>query len=179
MILVRSAGFGGGSAIMAALLLGGVIWWSSRPRPWSENAVTAKPTELYTRQVDEEVRVEFHYAITNHSNTEYTLPSAESGALMRHVPNASSVEKLDGATWDTTIRIPPRQSVSVVFSVPYRLAEFSTSNAQLDTVPTLLGDYVLSAESAQGLAVYRVYSEGRSDFRESEDAHYEKQVSDV
>src|SRR5438034_421906 len=123
IVLLRSAGFGGGFAIIAALMLGGIIWWSNRPKPWSESAVTAKPTELYTRQVDEEVRVEFHYAFTNHTNAEYTLPSADSGALMRHVPNASSVEKLDGASWDTTIRIPPRQSVGVVLSVPYRLGE--------------------------------------------------------
>jgi hypothetical protein len=56
---------------------------------------------------------------------------------MRHVPNASSVEKLDGASWDTTIRIPPHQSVGIVFSVPYRLAEFSTSNEELDTADKL------------------------------------------
>jgi hypothetical protein len=52
MILLRSAGFGGGFAIIAALLLGGIIWWSNRPKPWSENAITAKATELYTRQVE-------------------------------------------------------------------------------------------------------------------------------
>jgi hypothetical protein len=133
IILLRSAAFGGGFAIIAAVLLGAIIWWINRPKPWSNTAVTAKPTELYTRQVDEEVRIEFHYAFTNHTNAEYALPSAESGTLMRHVPNASSVEKLEGATWDTTIRIPPRQSVGVVFSVRYRLAEFSTSNEELDT----------------------------------------------
>ena len=55
IILLRSAGFGGGFAIVAALLLGGIIRWSDRPKPWSERAVTAKPTEIYTRQVDEEV----------------------------------------------------------------------------------------------------------------------------
>jgi hypothetical protein len=103
IILLRSVGFGGGFAVMAALIVGAVVWWAGRPRVWSENAVTAKPTELYTQQVGEEVKVEFHYAFTNHTNTEYTLPSAESGALMRHLPNASSVEKLDGTTWDTTI----------------------------------------------------------------------------
>jgi len=137
IILLRSAGLGGGFAVGAALLLGGIIWWSNRPKPWSEKAVTAKPTELYTRQIGAELRLEFHYAFTNHTNSEYTLPSAESGALMRHVPNASSVEKLDGASWDTTIRIPPGQSVGVVFSVPYRLGEFSTSNEELDTADKL------------------------------------------
>jgi hypothetical protein len=136
-VLLRAAGFGGGFAIVAAILVGGVIWWSNRPKEWSDKSVTAKPTELYTRQIDEEVRVEFHYAFTNNTNIEYTLPSAESGALMRHVPKTSSVEKLDSATWDTTIRIPPHQSVGIVFSVPYRLAEFSTSNEELDTADKL------------------------------------------
>jgi hypothetical protein len=67
-VLLRAAGFGGGFAIIAALLLGGVIWWTDRPKQWSDNSITAKPTELYTRQVDEEVRAEFHYAFTNNTN---------------------------------------------------------------------------------------------------------------
>lgn len=136
-ILLRATGFGGGFAIMAVLLISAVVWWAGRPKAWSENAITAKPTELYTHQVDQEVRVDFHYAFTNHTNTEYTLPSADSGALMRHVPNATSVEKLDGATCDTTIRIPPHQNVSIVFSVPYKLGEFGTSNEELDTADKL------------------------------------------
>jgi hypothetical protein len=133
MILLRSAGVGGGFAVVIALLLGGIAWWLNRPKEWSDKAITAKPTELATRQLDEELRLEFHYALTNHSSAEYTLPSNDMGALMRHVPNGSSVEKLDEAAWDNTIRIPPHQTVGVTFTVPYRLSEFNMSSVQLDS----------------------------------------------
>jgi hypothetical protein len=50
---------------------------------------------------------------------------------MRKLPADSSLEKLDGAVWDSTVRIPPHQSVGIIFSVPYRLSEYSTSAAEL------------------------------------------------
>lgn len=133
IILLKAIGLGAGFALVAGLLLALIVWWNTRPKSWSDTAIAAKPTELYTRLVDEELHVEFHYAFTNNTSTEYSLPSAESGALMRHVPSTASVEKLDGATWDTTVRIPPRQSVAIVFSVPFRLSEFGTSSGELDT----------------------------------------------
>ena len=51
---------------------------------------------------------------------------------MKKLPGESSLEKLDGATWDGTIQIPPKQSVNVTFDVPLELSAYSTSMAELN-----------------------------------------------
>jgi hypothetical protein len=132
VILLRCAGVGGGFAIIAALVLGGIVWWSSRPKPWSSSAITAKPTQLGLQQAGDEVRFEFRYAFTNHTSEEYALPSPEMGALMRKLPKDGSFEKLDGATWDSTIKIPPNQSINISFLMPYKLADFNMMPPDLD-----------------------------------------------
>jgi len=132
MIVLRAAGMGGGFAVVAALLLGGIVWWSNRPKPWSPTSITAKPTRLMMQQVGEEVRFEFRYAFTNHTKEEYALPSSEMGALMRRVPENGSLERMDGATWDSTTRIPPNQTIGVAFMVPYKLSEFNMSSAEFN-----------------------------------------------
>jgi hypothetical protein len=131
IILLRSAGFGGGFAIVGTLLLGGFMWWNSRPKPWSDSAVTAKPAELLMIQTTNELAFRFRYAFTNHTGTEYSLPSAEMGALMRKLPGNSALDKIDRATWDGTIRIPPNQTIAVTFTVPFRFSDYNTSGAEM------------------------------------------------
>ena len=55
VFVLRSAGIGGGFAVVATLLLGGIIWWSNKPKPWSATSVTAKATYLTTQLVGEEL----------------------------------------------------------------------------------------------------------------------------
>jgi hypothetical protein len=131
-VLLRAAGFGGGFAIVAVLVLGAIFWWTSRPKQWSDRSITAKPTQLIMQQTGEELRFEFRYAFTNHTNAEYALPSPDMGALMRKLPKDGSLDKMDGATWDTTIRIPPQQSIGVAFMLPYKSSDYNTSAAELE-----------------------------------------------
>lgn len=131
-MLLRAAAFGGGFAVVASLLLGGAIWLLNRPKQWSDQALTAKPTSLIMQQTGERVRLEFQYALTNHTATEYELPSPDLGALMRKLPNERSFDKMTGATWDGTIRIPPQQSVAVTFVMHYDFSDYNTSAAELE-----------------------------------------------
>ena len=132
MFFPWAVGFGGGFAVVSALLLGAAFWWANRPKPWSDRSITAKRTQLMMQQAGEEQRFEFRYALTNHTNAEYALPSTDLGALMRKLPKDGSLEKVDGATWDSSIKIPPQQTIGVVFLVPYRFSEYNTSAAELE-----------------------------------------------
>jgi hypothetical protein len=91
-IFLKAAGFGAGFGVAASLLLALGIWWSNRPKAWSESGITAKPAELYMIQTTDEVTFQFRYAFTNHTGSEYTLPSADIGALMRKLRDASGSE---------------------------------------------------------------------------------------
>lgn len=132
IILLRAAGFGAAFAVVAALLLGTAIWWMNRPKAWSDRSITAKPTELTMQQTGDELRFEFRYAFTNHTSTEYALPAQDMGALMRKLTKDGSFDKMDGATWDGTIRIPPQQNIVITFAMPYRFADFNTSAAEME-----------------------------------------------
>src|SRR5579859_3795853 len=119
-ILLRSAGFGAGFALIAAVVVGGVVWWQSRPpkqTPWSDSAITAKYTLITLHNEGEELHLSFEYSLTNHTNAPYSLPGILSGTLMRRIPKEASLDKFDSGSWDDTLVIPPGQNFNVKFNV--------------------------------------------------------------
>lgn len=134
-IVLWGVSIGAGIAFALALVIGGVIWWSKRPpKPpvWSETAITAKNTTLTLRNWQNEIHVDFQYALTNHTNNPYSLPPVESGSLMRRMPEDKSLDKFDNATWDSSLVIPPNQTFNVKFAVVYKLSDYDTTSDELE-----------------------------------------------
>ena len=131
--LFASAAFGAGFAIVLAIAASIAVWLAHRPRPWNSTAITAKPTHLVVETAGEELHFRFRYALTNHTGSDYIVVGPENAALMKRIPEDSSLQRLDGATWDDTIRVPAGQSVNVVFDVPVRLADYNTTAADLNS----------------------------------------------
>jgi hypothetical protein len=134
-VVLKSVAFGGGFALVAVLSMAVLYWWSERPKPWTDTAITAKPTELSMQIIGEEERFRFRYALTNNTGRDYILPRPGAVALMRVLPADSSLEKVQSAEWDSETRIPPKQTINVIFKVTYDLAEFNTSAAELAKGP--------------------------------------------
>ena len=131
-ILFRAAGFGAGFAAVAAVIVGGVFWWSCRPpkpKPWDGEAITAKIGELTLGTAGDHFHFVFHYALKNNTPNNYTLPST--GSLMRKLSDTNSIEKVTNASWDETI-IPAHEAVSVAFTVDYNLADYNTTSDELN-----------------------------------------------
>ncbi|HLJ77535.1 MAG TPA: hypothetical protein VKT75_08980 [Acidobacteriaceae bacterium] len=131
-ILLASAGFGAGFAILLTISALIAVWLAHRPKPWNSTAITAKPNHLVVETAGEELHFRFRYALTNHTGGDYIVVGPENAALMKKIPEDSSLQRLDGATWDDTLRIPAGQSVNVIFDVPIKLADFNTSAADLN-----------------------------------------------
>lgn len=131
--LFAAAGFGASFAIVLAISAAVAVWLAHRPRPWTSTAITAKPTHLVVETTGEELHFQFRYALTNHTGADYIVVGPQNAALMKRIPEDSSLQRLDGATWDDTIRIPAGQSVNVVFDVPIRLADYNTTAADLNS----------------------------------------------
>ena len=53
---------------------------------------------------------------------------------MRRIPKEKSFEKFDTGSWDDTLVIPPGQSFNVRFNVVYKLSEYGTTTAELNTL---------------------------------------------
>ncbi len=129
-ILIRSAGFGAGFAITAALIVGAVLWWQHRPKPWSSNAVTAKIGELAFQQLGEDLHITFQYALTNNTKEDYRLPQPLDVALMRTLKESGSIENVDSFGWQS-VMVPSHQTVSVTFEVIYPFSDFGTNAEEL------------------------------------------------
>ena len=131
-ILLKAAGFGGGFAVFGAIILGTITWWVSRPTSWKTNAVTAKYSTLTARQTNDVVQMDFVYSLTNHTKNDYSLPPFVAGSLMRRLPESDSVEKLDDVTWDYDVKIPPKQTVDIKFTVSYKLSDFNMTADEIN-----------------------------------------------
>jgi hypothetical protein len=74
--LLIGAGFGAGAVLMAALLVGGGAWYSSRKKTWNVTAIhTSFSADVYT--VDENCNVigmQIRYLVENKTSKDYTLP---------------------------------------------------------------------------------------------------------
>jgi hypothetical protein len=128
-ILLKSAGFGGGFAVVLSAILGTALWWSGRPakpKPWNTQAISPPggKNELEV-QIREEV---FHLQpicnLKNNTGSDYKMPAPESGTLMTVNPRNGGLEKLGGTTWDTAVVVPAGQTVNVKFDIPYNLSEY-------------------------------------------------------
>lgn len=133
-ILLRSAGVGGGFALVAAVILGIAIWWSERPvkpKPWDTQAITPAGKNTLEAQVRAEV---FHLEPTcnlkNNTSKDYRL-TADSGTLMAVNPDNGGLDKLAYATWDNNTIIPAGRTVNVKFDIPYNLIEYGQTASDL------------------------------------------------
>jgi hypothetical protein len=52
---------------------------------------------------------------------------------MRRIPKEKSFDKFDSGSWDDTLVIPPGQSFNEKFNVVYKLGEYGTTLAKLNT----------------------------------------------
>jgi hypothetical protein len=71
-IAIRAAGFGTGFAIAAAVIVGAVVWGSSRPpkpKPWNTKAITATYDTLDTE--GDANTFEFIYTLENNTDYDY------------------------------------------------------------------------------------------------------------
>ncbi len=82
-----SIGFG--AVIGISLIIGGILWYQSRPKPWNKSAIIATFDQLDTE--GEENTVRFCYILENRTDTDYELTSATDCELMVRLTDPSSL----------------------------------------------------------------------------------------
>jgi hypothetical protein len=129
-IAIRSAAFGVTFALTLALIIGGFLWWSSRPKSWSTEAITAgKPH--FEMESGDVITFRIQYPLTNHTKRDYIIPGSSNGALMFKRSDDGSLLKVEDATWDDKVRIPSGQTVNETFLYKVKLSDYNTSLAEL------------------------------------------------
>jgi len=138
-LFIKAAGFGAGFRLAVCFVLGGFLWYSARPKPqkpWNEKTITATFAELTVGVVQEELRVQFTYALHNSLDRDYLLPSIPSGELMTKSENSSDLTPAKSAAWDT-VTIPAKQTVRVTFTISFPLPEYNTNAMTLESIDKL------------------------------------------
>jgi hypothetical protein len=71
----------------------------------------------------------YQYALTNHTNLQYSLPVAGLGSLMRRIPENKALDRFDDSSWDNSLIIPPGQTFNVKFNVIYKLSDYNIGSS--------------------------------------------------
>jgi len=75
--VVISLSAGAGFALMLSLVAGGIVWYTSRPKPlkpWDTNAIIAKETPGFSVS-DDGSKIEFQYTLENTTSSDYRINS--------------------------------------------------------------------------------------------------------
>jgi hypothetical protein len=135
-----SASFGAGTVLMIALLLGGIAWQSSRPKPWNTGAVQARFASLKLTAGVDTLPVEFEYDLENKTDANYLIGDGSSMIVMARLTQGdvlsedfghspASKAKVSGPSF-----IPPtgvgRITVHVTYDYPSDFTPGDKSDAQ-------------------------------------------------
>ena len=122
--LFIGAGFGAGAVLLAVLVIGGVAWYSSRPKAWNGDAIRASfSTDLW--DVDDNFNVtamEVEYVLENKTANDYTLSPDQTFMIVDRAamgPSVSGKYKIDHSCF-----IPAGNRVKCSVTVP---ADYDTS----------------------------------------------------
>ncbi len=124
--VLRTVGFGAGLAAGLILFSASVYWLTQRPRSWTTSVITAGQPVL-SMETGEIITFHVRYPLTNHTKVNYTLPEPPDGTLFFKSSDDGSLLKVDDATWDGSLTIPPGQTVDARFDYKIKLSDYNTS----------------------------------------------------
>src|SRR6266853_1781646 len=135
-LILMSASFGAGFAIVVSLIFGGVVLYQSRPRSWNTNALKAhfQTMELSTQPQQDSFILDFIYDIENKTNRDYEIVPLNL-TVLANLTEGQSLSKEFGhyQTSDAVVSGPPfipaqgkaRISIRVTYAYP---SEFTAND---------------------------------------------------
>lgn len=104
--LLIGVGWGFGTAVGLALLVGGFLWYQSRPKPpkpWNTNAIEAHyaKTQFFEGEKGHTLRTGFLFDLRNNTATDYTLEEHPSDTIvvMQRMKSSNALVSGMGLTW--------------------------------------------------------------------------------
>ena len=119
-ILLRAAGFGGGFAIVGAIIIGIVLWWSGRPvkpKPWNKTALKASYSHI---EATGDKNFEFWYVVKNDTDNDYTFDDSDLLHTEAKADDGSLHSCKDCVELQQPVFIPAHESASVAIVLKYK-----------------------------------------------------------
>ena len=120
--LVRAVGFGAGFAVITAVIVVFVLWWSShppRPKPWDDRAIAASYESLDTEGDANTFR--FVYTLQNNTDADYRIETDSGVHLAAFLKRSQALSSSDTQNLHTDfpIYIPAMTGPLVPFTGQY------------------------------------------------------------
>ena len=121
--IITGASFGAGLAITLALIIGGYLWYSSKPKPpkpWDTKAITATYDRVDTE--GDNNTIVFYYILQNNTDYDYHIVDASNVTLM------DKLEKQKSLSWgksdqflkfDYPLLLPAKQRLRFAIHLDY------------------------------------------------------------
>jgi hypothetical protein len=147
-VAIRAAGFGAGFALLASVILGTVLWWSSRPpkqKPWDDKAIVASYESLDTEGDANAFR--FTYTLENKTDIDYRVENDSRVHLAAFLKRsqALSFSNSENLHADYPIYIPAKSRVrfQVHLGYPYPIKpDYNASDDVQHDFNTKVAQYV-------------------------------------
>jgi hypothetical protein len=124
-LVIISASAAAGFALVLAIIVGGLIWYGSRPKPltaWKTGAI--KATFDYVDAEGEKNTIVFYYTLENTTDFDYQLPAKPSTVVMARLEKQKSLSFDDEYTsFDHLPFLPPKQRIRFGIHVAYPYPE--------------------------------------------------------
>jgi len=126
--LFIGVGWGLGTALGLAILVGGFFWYGQRPRPekpWNQSAIKATPSGIdFSVQADRAVAI-FKYSFQNTTDRDYK--PASDARLMVRLPEGVGYRDAPGMNLQQNLYVPSGQKVNVSLTLPILYSDYSFS----------------------------------------------------
>lgn len=134
-IALKAAAFGGGFALVGAVILCVVVWWSGRPqkpKPWDTAAIAAQYEDVRTQGDNNSLA--FDYTLVNNTDHDYRLADATGVHIAAHLrrSNALSFDDSGRLKTDYPIYVPARSRVRFQVILDYPIPVKDDLEAPMD-----------------------------------------------
>jgi hypothetical protein len=92
-LIVIGASFGVAFALALSVIVGGIVWYSSRPKPWKTDAIKARFASFeYTSQLDN-LPIDFEYDLENKTDATYMVGEGSGLVVMARLAEGNVLSK--------------------------------------------------------------------------------------
>jgi hypothetical protein len=122
LVIISVAG-GVGVALTFALIVGGLIWFQSLPKPpkaWNERAIRASYVDTIVEQTDRgNAALVFYYDIQNDTDFDYRLDDSSSIVIMQELGTESSLSAEKHIKLEYPVFVPAKHRARIALSLSH------------------------------------------------------------
>ena len=125
-VLIKWLFFGAGFAVMCAMIIALVSWYSSRPKPWNPAALKATFDSFDLES--KSYKLIFYYILENATSADYELRPTSKSRMMQKLKRQDSLIVGNGVLYDNPLFIPAKKKIRFSIELDASFKEYFPSN---------------------------------------------------